>query len=114
MGRSGEGYRDDFSSSLLQTVMTAPKPFNRNRDFYLLTRTPGEITAKAETMGLPKDTWGIASWDGPVDWIMLPPPPEPQPIRRGWKWAMYRRDLTNWAHKFSHEYRHLTEGHHHV
>ena len=88
-------------------------PFKIERNVFLFVRTQAQISEEAVRLGFSKDSWGLAWFDGPLDQIMLPPPPEIPSIKQGWKWAMFLRDITKWGIGFAHEYHHLTHGHFH-
>lgn len=88
-------------------------PFKIERNVFLFIRTPAQISEEAIKHGFKKGRWGLAWFDGPLDQIMAPPPPELPSIRQGWKWAMFLRDITKWGINFAHEYHHLTHGHFH-
>lgn len=88
-------------------------PFKVKRDVYLFIRTPADISEEAVKRGFPSNTWGLSWFNGPMDIIMLPPPPDVPPVNRGWKWAMFLRDAAAFGVKFAHEYKHLKDGHFH-
>ena len=87
--------------------------FTARRDVFWFVRTPVQISEEAVKRGLPKDTWALSWFDGPMDMIMTPPPPDIPLKNRGWAWMMFQRDIVKWGALVAHEFKHLHEGHFH-
>ena len=104
-------YIVNFSQIIVNPSMA--NPFMVKRNVYWLVRTPAQISEEALRYGLPKDTWALSWFNGPLDQIMTPPPPDVPAINRGWKWAMFQRDALKFGIQFAQEYKHLKDGHYH-
>lgn len=106
---AGTGQADNGSLDMEKMA----NPFTARRDVFWFVRTPAQISEEAIKRGLPKDTWALSWFNGPLDQIMTPPPPDIPLTNRGWKWAMFQRDALRFGIRFAHEYKHLKDGHFH-
>ncbi len=88
-------------------------PFKVKRDVHWFIRTPAQIKEEAIKRGLPENTLALAWFDGPMDMIMTPPPPDIPLKNRGWAWALFQRDILKWGALVAHEFKHLKDGHFH-
>lgn len=82
-------------------------------DIYLMLRESDFVKSEAVRLELPSSTRAYTYFSERFNIIVIPDPPYPPPLHRGWKWYMYLRDIQKWGRLMAHEIRHVREGHFH-